>query len=50
MDVHCIPSFDVDRPVTYASLLCRYVDDASLSRFFPSHFSHSAMARSSSQQ
>lgn len=34
MDANCTPSFYVDRPVTYASLLGRYVDDASLSRYF----------------
>lgn len=33
MDVHCTPSFDVDRPVAYMSLLGRYVGGASLSRY-----------------
>lgn len=33
MDDRCTPSFDVDCPVTYVSLLGRYVDDASLSQY-----------------
>lgn len=33
MGVHCTPSFDVDCPVTYVSLLGGYVDDASLSQY-----------------